>query len=107
MILSRQLPLAIHVLLVNTVAAAIGPKGSMLSFEIKLVPEQYLVQQLFANRSDHVFNEGMGNRGVRNRLDLLDALSGILRYWILNSFAAVSPRIAMRSSSLRLGVPRM
>jgi hypothetical protein len=57
---------------VDTVVVAVDPKGSKLSFEVKMVPEQYVVQQLFASRSDHAFDEGMGNRGVRNRLDLLD-----------------------------------
>ena len=48
---------------VNPVAVVIGPKAKKLSFEIKLVPEQYLVQQLLPNRSDHAFNEGMGKPG--------------------------------------------
>lgn len=42
-----------------------------LSFKVELVPEQYLVQQLFANRSDHPLNEGMRNRNVRKRFYLL------------------------------------
>ena len=57
---------------VGTVAVVIDPESRELSFEVKLVPEQYLVEQLFANRSDHAFNEGMRNWDVRNRLDLLD-----------------------------------
>ena len=56
----------------GTVAVVIIPESRELSFEVKLVPEQYLVEQLFANRSDHAFNEGMRKRDVRNRLDLLD-----------------------------------
>ena len=58
---------------VGTVAVVIDPESRELSFEVKLVPEQYLVKQLFPNRPDHAFNEGMRNRGVWNRLDLFDA----------------------------------
>ena len=44
---------------VDAVPVVINPERRELSVEVKLVPEQYLVQQLFANRSDHAFNEGM------------------------------------------------
>jgi hypothetical protein len=33
-----------------------------LSFKLKLVPEQQLAQQFFANRSDHVLNERVARR---------------------------------------------
>ncbi len=57
---------------VDAVAAVIDPKSRELAFEVELVPEQYRAQQFFPNRSVHVFNEGVRNRGVRNRLGLLD-----------------------------------
>src|ERR1039457_454647 len=57
---------------VDAVPVVINAESRELSFEVKLVPEQYLVQQLLANRSDHPLNEGMRNRNVRNRLHLLN-----------------------------------
>lgn len=45
----------------GTVAVVRDPESRELSFEVKLIPEQYLVQQFFPNRSDHAFNEGMRN----------------------------------------------
>ena len=57
---------------VDAVSVVINPESRELSFEVKLVPEQYLVQQLLANRSDHPLNEGMRYRNVRNRLHLLN-----------------------------------
>ena len=57
---------------VDTVPVIINPESRELSFEVKLVPEQNLIKQLFPDRSDHAFNEGMRNRGVWNRLHLLD-----------------------------------
>jgi len=57
---------------VDAVPVVINAESRELSFEVKLVPEQYLVQQLLANRSDHPLNEGMRNRNVRNRFHLLN-----------------------------------
>lgn len=58
---------------VDARAVVINPESRELSFEVKLVPKHYLVQQLFPSRPDHAFNERMRKRGVWNRLDLLDA----------------------------------
>ena len=57
---------------VDAMSVVINPESRELSFEVKLVPEQYLVQQLLANRSDHPLDEGMRKRNVRNRLHLLN-----------------------------------
>jgi hypothetical protein len=62
---------------VATVAVVIDPEGRELAFEVKLIPEQCLVQQLLANRPDHAFNEGMRNRGAEG--PSLPALPGVCR----------------------------
>ena len=62
-----------------TIAVVIDPESREFSFEVKLVPEKHLVQQLFANCSDHAFNERVRTwyRGhCPNLLDLQDAQIG-------------------------------
>ncbi len=57
---------------VDAVRVVIDAKDRKLAFEVKLVPEQYLVQQLFTNRSDHAFNEGVRTWREGHSLELFD-----------------------------------
>ncbi len=57
---------------VDAVRVVIDAKDRKLAFEVKLVPEQYLVQQFFTNRSDHALNEGVRTWREGHGFDLFD-----------------------------------
>ena len=45
---------------------------SKLTYQVHRVPEKHPIQVLTPERADQPLNEGVGDRSVRNRLDLSD-----------------------------------
>ncbi len=56
---------------VNTILIVVALEGGKFAFEIGLIPEQHLVEQLLPYRSDHSLDEGMRTRHKRQTFDLL------------------------------------
>jgi hypothetical protein len=56
----------------NGIRVVVCLKVGQLPREVDRVPEEHVVKIFVANGSDQRFDERMRNRGVRNRLDLLD-----------------------------------
>ena len=56
----------------NAMGIVIVSDLSQLSRQIHRIPEEHAIQILAPDRADQALNEGMRNRRVRNRLDLLD-----------------------------------
>ena len=56
----------------NAIGVVVGPELSQLPRQIDRVPEEHPVKVLTSDSSDEPFDEGMRNRGVGNRLDLVD-----------------------------------
>ena len=55
----------------NAIGVAVGPELSQLPHQIDRVPEEHPVKVLTSDSSDEPCDEGMRNRGVGNRLDLV------------------------------------
>ena len=47
-------------------------EGLQLSRQVERVPEEHVIEIFAPDSADQPFNERMRDRGVRNRLDLLD-----------------------------------
>src|SRR6266498_1690494 len=56
----------------NPIGVEIVSELSQLPREVHRVPEEQAVQVLAPDGADQALNEGMRNRGVGNRLDLVD-----------------------------------
>src|ERR1700687_1186521 len=56
----------------NALAVVVIPECLQLSRQVDRVPEKQAVQVLAPDRPDQALDEGMRDRGVRNRLDLVD-----------------------------------
>lgn len=56
----------------NAISVVVMPELVQLPLKINRVPEERAIQILSPDRADQPFNERMGDRGMRHRLDLLD-----------------------------------
>ena len=56
----------------NAMGVVIVSELSQLPRQVHRVPEKHAIQVLAPDRADQALNEGMRNRDVWNRLDLLD-----------------------------------
>jgi len=56
----------------NAMGVVILSELSQLTYQVHRVPEEHPIQRLTADRADQPLNEGVGDRSVRNRLDLSD-----------------------------------
>ena len=56
----------------NAMSVVVIPELVQLPHEINRVPEERAIEILPPDRADQPFDERMGNRGVRHRLDLFD-----------------------------------
>src|ERR1700758_4802056 len=65
------------------------------------VPEKYPIEVLTPNRSDQPFDEGMRDRSVRHRLDLLD----LQHAQIGEPTVKAKERIVIGTEVFRFGVP--
>ena len=57
---------------VDTMRVVIIPEFAQLAHQVDGVPEEGQIKVLTPNSSDQPFDKRMGNRSVRDRLDLLD-----------------------------------
>jgi len=105
-----MLPASLHLFGWNAVHSAmdvvplvIYPKSRELSFEVKLVPEMYLVQKVYANRSDHSLSEGMRDRNVR--INFTSSMSITRRLVSSISIFAIEPESASILSTCHSPLP--
>ncbi len=56
----------------HATCVVIVPEFAQLSHQVHGIPEEYPIKVLTPDRADQALNERMRNRGVRNRLDLVD-----------------------------------
>ena len=56
----------------NAISVVIVFEFSQFALQVHRVPEKHPIQVLTPDRADQPFNEGVGDRSVRNRLDFLD-----------------------------------
>ena len=71
----------------NAMGVVIVPEFTQLAGQVHAVPEEHAVEVLAPDRSDQPFDERMGDRSVRNRLDFLNLEDGGLasQRWKRNS----------------------